>query len=617
MKENEIEADTFVYHREWGVGRIIELEGNGQWLLVDFRDRPRHRMTREIALRSLSRLPNDGLEATLWNNPETVYGWVRNGPLRLVAAALADAGGRGKPRDLETRLERVLRDVKWSTWWKRIQPFLKESPYFQVKEGTYVLAKRASDVPEELPPAPLKQAASVEQKSSKTRKLASSKEWIKWLFTNVDLAPPANALPQVLLDILEALPAEMLEGVSRRLLSGLRLVLQGKRRPTVRTLETWVLGVTQLSNRWMESLPSASLQALSESLVKFTADLLRQPRYKTFAKDFLQILVMNVKKNDRAAQGVAHGLKMLFQAESGRATELMRGLGEQLPDTVYRLLLRKVASEVFQEGTPEQYRLVLQAVDERDRDYLLEYLSLLAVVGQIPADRVAEALRREWLARQEANRPASLKSLLVAAMLLGDVVKPLHPLMTDGFRSAVREQEYKIADPVVAMLVSIAREEIFQTRQELEQRLRHEVEALNTQLVEAHTETERMHRISDDLQQQLARRREEARLETRRDMLLAIGEILQIMSEKDRKRANLISDIEAGLSLALHAGGAEVLGRVGQEVSYDPRLHQADESLDQGASVVIIAPGVRVAGGQLEDLVLLKARVARRVQGNQ
>lgn len=618
MKENEIEANAFVYHRDWGVGRIIALEGDGQWLLVDFRDRPRHRMLREIALRSLSRLPNDGLEATLWNSPETTHGWVKKGPLRLVAAALADAGGTGKPRGLQTRLQqRVLRDVKWSTWWKRIQPLLKGSPYFQVKEGSYILVGNASDVPEELPPAHLRRVTVGGQRSSKTRKLASSKEWIKWLLTGVDLAPPANAPPQVVLEILDALPAETLEGISRRLLCGLRLVLQGKRRPSARTLTTWVVAVSQLSNRWIESSSSASLQTLPENLAEFTANLLDQPRHKTFAKEFLPVLVAIVQKNDQAAQGVARGLATSLQAGSGGAVELLRGLVDKLPETVRKLLSKRVVGEVFQAGTPEQHHLALQAVNEKDRGYLLEYLALLAVDGQIPADRVAEAFRREWLARQEANRPASLSSLLVAVMLLGDAAEPLHLQMMDGFRLAIREQERTLADPVVTMLVGVAREEILQTRMELEQRLRNEVGTLNAQLLETQTELERMRRIANDLQQQLARRREEARLEIRRDMLLAIGELLQVMSVRDRKTADLTADLEAGLSLALRAGGAEVLGWVGQEVSYDPRLYEADEPVDQGAPVVIVAPGVLVRGDQLGDLVLLKARTVRREQGTQ
>lgn len=617
MKENEVKANIFVYHREWGVGRIIAIEADGQSLLVQFRNRPEHRMSREVALRSLDKLPDDGLEATLWNNPETAYSWVRNGPLRLVAATLADAGGVGKPKDLQTRLQqRVLRDVNWDTWWKRIQPLVKQSSYFQVKSGSYTLVGNASDVPEGMHPTPLRRVTPSGQRP-KIRKLTSSREWIEWLLGPRNIVPPGNVPAQVALDILDVLPAGMLEGASQRLLSGLRVVLDRKRAPSTQVLTVWAEAITRLTSRWGESSLSGSVQTLPRDLVEFAAELLGQSKHRVFARKFPTVLIPIVQKGDGAAQEVVRGLIAALQTRSRAALELLQGLTDVLPETARRLFLKKVVREVFQVGAPEHQHLVLQAINERDRDYLLEYLSLLVVDEEIPANRVTEALRREWLARQETNRQASLKFLLVATMLLGDVAKPLHPLLKDGFRSALEEQENAIADPAVAMLVGIAREEILWTRRELEQRLRHEVEAVNTQLLEKQREIERIRRTADDLQQEIARRREEAKLEIRRDMLLAIGEVLQILSKKDKKLVDLISDVQAGLSLALQAGGAEILGRVGQVVSYDPKLHQSDKNFDQGTAVIITAPGVRIGTGRLGDLVLLKACVAERGQGDQ
>ena len=616
MKENEIEANVFVYHREWGVGRIIAIEADGQSVLVHFRNRPEHRMSREIALRSLNKLPNDGLEATLWNNPEIAHNWVRNGPLRLVAAALADAGGAGKPKDLQTRLQQlVLRDVNWNTWWRRIQPLVKQSPYFQVKNGSYILVGNASNVPEEMPLTPSRRVTPGGQRL-KIRKPASSREWIEWLLGPRDIVPPGNVPAQVVLDILDVLPAGMLEGASQRLLSGLRVVLQGKRIPSTQALTTWVEAITQLTSRWGEGSLSDSMQMLPRNLAEFTAELLGQSRHNVFARKFLPVLISIVQKGDGAAQEVVRGLIASLHAKSGAALELLQGLTDALPETTRRLFLKKVVREVFQVGVPEHQHLVLHAVNERYHDYLLEYLSLLAVDGQISADRVVEAFWGEWPTRQKANRLDYLKSLLIVAMLLDAAAEPLHPQMIDEFRSALREQDQTLAASIVAKLVGAAKEEILQTRHELEQRLSHEVETRNTQLLEKQQEIERIHRTVDDLQQEIARRREEAQLEIRRDILLAIGEILQILSEKDKKSTDLISDVEAGLSLALHAGGAEVLGRKGQVVTYDPRLHWAEQGLDQGTSVVIMAPGVRVRGDQLEDLILLKARVAKREPGN-
>jgi hypothetical protein len=359
MKENEIEANVFVYHREWGVGQIMMIEADGQWLFVHFRDQSERRISRGIALQSLNRLPNDGLEAILWNNPETAHNWVKNGPLRLVAAALADGGGAGKPKDLQARLQqRVLRDIQWGAWWKKTQPALKESSYFQSKGGEYILTTRVSDVPIEPLPTRLKRVTVGGKKSSKTRKPASPKEWIRWLFTRVGLAPPTNTPPQFLLDILEALPNEMLDGVSQQLLSGFRLVLQRKPMPTSRALGAWVSTIEELSNRWMESSLPASLPMLSESLVKLAVDLLRRTKNETLARHFLQILVTNLQRNDLALQGVANGLKVLFQTEPGAVMELMHDFSEQLPDAVRKPLVRRVASGLFREGTPEQQHLL-------------------------------------------------------------------------------------------------------------------------------------------------------------------------------------------------------------------------------------------------------------------
>jgi len=614
MKEDELRLNTFVFHNEWGTGHIVAFEGDGQWVLVDFRGRPKHRMTREIALRSLSRLPGDGLKASLWNSSDTVRIWAKKRPLRLVAAALADAGGTAKAKDLQTRIEQHL-DTKWNTWWKRVQPLVKQSPHFQMKEGSYIILGKPSDVPEEAPSTRLVRHTRGEPKSSRTHRVASSREWIKWLLTDIDSAPPANSPAPITFDILDAFPAEMLEGINRRLLYGLRFVLEAQKRPSVRTLEGWVKAISRLSNHWVQSSSPGSLKALPEQLVSFTADLLDKPRHKKFAGQVLPVLAAIAEKNDQVARGIGDSLVSLLQAGSKGAIELFRDLMDKLPETARRLLSREVILKVFQTGTPEQQNRAFNAVNDRDRGYLLEYLALLVIDRQIPAEGVLEAFRGEWLATQGAVQETSLRSPLLGAMLLGAAAEPLRLRVEDAFRLAVREKEQSLTDPIIAMLVRTAKEEVLHARRELEQRRHNEVNNFNARLAEAHAEIERMRRNADDLQQHIARRREEAHLEIRRDMLLVIGEVLQIMSVKDRKPADLMADLEAGLSLALKAGGAEVLGLVGEEVPYDRLRHQADKDIDEGTPVIVVAPGVLVRGKQPGELILLKARTTPKEHG--
>jgi len=614
MRENDVRENVLVYHRERGVGHITAIEAGGQSLLIQFGNQARHRMSREIALGSLERLPDDGLEATLLNNPEVAQGWVRNGPLRLVAAALADAGGVAKPKDLQMRLQRrALGDVKWTTWWKRIQPLVKQSPHFRVGHGLYTLIGNAGDVPEEKYSSPPRHIIASEQLPQK-RKSASPQEWVRWLLGSRDITPPGNVPSQVVLDVLDVLPSEMLERAFQRLLSGLRIVLDGKRTPAAQSLAVWMEAITRLTSRSGEDWPGLG-QSLPGSLVESATELLAQSRHKTFARKFATLLIPIVQKGGVGAQAVVRNLIVAVGSKSTAALELLHELCDSLSEPARGSFLKAIAREVFQTGSPEHQKLVLDTVDERDRDYVLAYLPVLVIDGQVSADILVQALRKEWLPAQEAKRKASLKSLLLATMILGDAAESIHPLVTDGFRSAIREQGNTVADPVVSLLVNTAREEISRTRYELEQRLRSEVEAVSVQLLEKEREAGRARSTVVDLEREIGRQREQAKLEIRRDMLLAIGEVLQILSTRDRTSTQLASDVRAGLSLALRAGGAEILGRLGEAVSYDPRLHQSDKPLNEGAAVVVTAPGVRVGTEHLGNLVLLKAHVAEEGAG--
>ena len=99
-----------------------------------------------------------------------------------------------------------------------------------------------------------------------------------------------------------------------------------------------------------------------------------------------------------------------------------------------------------------------------------------------------------------------------------------------------------------------------------------------------------------------------SRLELRQDMLLIVGELLQTVSRKQDSGASA-GDVEAGLALALRAGGAEPLGTVGEIVDFDPELHQPEGNAPGRGPVRVVAPGVVYRGSTLGDQVLLKAQV--------
>ncbi len=103
-------------------------------------------------------------------------------------------------------------------------------------------------------------------------------------------------------------------------------------------------------------------------------------------------------------------------------------------------------------------------------------------------------------------------------------------------------------------------------------------------------EQERLRLQVRDFGAELAANRQESRLEIRQDMLLAVGEVLQMVARQQGSSIEeLAGNVKAGLTLALRAGGADLL--------------------DTAPEGKVIAPGVIVRGGVHGDRVLLKTQV--------
>ena len=102
---------------------------------------------------------------------------------------------------------------------------------------------------------------------------------------------------------------------------------------------------------------------------------------------------------------------------------------------------------------------------------------------------------------------------------------------------------------------------------------------------------------------------EQSRLAARKDMLLRVGDILQRAYHPGSDSEAKLDQVITHLPLALHDGGAELLGEVGEVVAFDPTRHHPSQEVASGDLVCLTAPGVIIAGGEAGDLVILKANV--------
>jgi transcription elongation factor GreA len=109
---------AYVQHHNLGVGRICAHDGH--FLVIDFSEKPGHRMALEIARRSLRPLPDSCLRVARFSQPEVIAQELADDPVGLLVRALSDLGGEGSAREIRDCLAGdTVPEMDWSTWWKR------------------------------------------------------------------------------------------------------------------------------------------------------------------------------------------------------------------------------------------------------------------------------------------------------------------------------------------------------------------------------------------------------------------------------------------------------------------------------------------------------------------
>ncbi len=123
-----------VLHSSWGPGRIRVREDDA--VIIDFADKPDHRMSLKIARNALKVIPADDLRVLWADNPERIKGLARSGKADLAYLAIRELGGKATTQDLRRRLTPdVIPTSSWSTWWKDARTLMEEDDRFDFTES--------------------------------------------------------------------------------------------------------------------------------------------------------------------------------------------------------------------------------------------------------------------------------------------------------------------------------------------------------------------------------------------------------------------------------------------------------------------------------------------------
>lgn len=129
--ENHIIFDvgSYVFHRTWGIGKCRDIKD--ETLIIDFRDRPRHRMTLEMALSCLQIISDDHLWLQKSRDIDKLRELMMNDVEEGLRILIKSKNNAASVRDFKDELLKgILSKKDWSKWWNRAKTVLKKNPYF-------------------------------------------------------------------------------------------------------------------------------------------------------------------------------------------------------------------------------------------------------------------------------------------------------------------------------------------------------------------------------------------------------------------------------------------------------------------------------------------------------
>jgi transcription elongation factor GreA len=130
-----------VKHGAWGLGKVTASDGES--VQVDFPERTGHGMSFAMAVKSLLRLPSDGLRVLAIEEPDRLPELAKKGDPELLLRALREVGGKGKASHLKARFDAAFPDGTWATYFKKAKEKAKDDPRFDFSEAyqnVYALA---------------------------------------------------------------------------------------------------------------------------------------------------------------------------------------------------------------------------------------------------------------------------------------------------------------------------------------------------------------------------------------------------------------------------------------------------------------------------------------------
>ena len=123
------DKDNYAYHRSWGVGRITDI--NSEFIIVDFQDKPDHKMSIQMALQSLAPLNKNHVHVMEYEDFNALKALFAEDFMQFFEILIKSYDGSITLTDIKKELIPKYIDAKaWTKWWGRTRSAIKQDPHF-------------------------------------------------------------------------------------------------------------------------------------------------------------------------------------------------------------------------------------------------------------------------------------------------------------------------------------------------------------------------------------------------------------------------------------------------------------------------------------------------------
>ena len=147
----KFDVGCYVWHQSWGVGRITLIQEST--IYVDFEKDSNHKMTFEMALSSLTVIPEDHIKVMKRFNYDKIKKMVEETPVEAVRLFLLSMPNKTATID-SIKLEftdGILDQDSWNKWWTKTRKELKSDDHFSFLDNkTLQYVERTISIEEEL-----------------------------------------------------------------------------------------------------------------------------------------------------------------------------------------------------------------------------------------------------------------------------------------------------------------------------------------------------------------------------------------------------------------------------------------------------------------------------------